>query len=238
MVTKAGESARAVAPNAVLDLSTHRVVIRPFDSVSVFALPSSIYLSFVKPMVDRLVGLLALILAFPLLLVVGLSVWLAMDFPVLLGQERVGRHGRVFRMWKFRTMEEDRRRHQMHWVGEDRRKTHKSAGDPRITKLGRFLRATRLDELPQFINVARGDISLVGPRPELLTVVAEYEPWQHRRHAVKPGLTGLWQISDRGDKLLKDCTELELEYLDSVSFITDVQILARTLPALMRRSGI
>jgi lipopolysaccharide/colanic/teichoic acid biosynthesis glycosyltransferase len=238
MVTKAGESARAVAPNAVLDLSSRRVAIRPFDAASVFALPATTYLSFVKPTVDRFVGFLALVLGFPLLLLVGLAVWLAMDFPVLLGQERVGRHGRVFRMWKFRTMEADRRTHQMQWVGEDRRKTHKSATDPRITKLGRFLRATRLDELPQFVNVARGDISLVGPRPELLSVVAEYEPWQHRRHAVKPGVTGLWQISDRGDKLLKDCTELELEYLDSVSFATDVRILARTLPALMRRSGI
>jgi lipopolysaccharide/colanic/teichoic acid biosynthesis glycosyltransferase len=191
-----------------------------------------------KPAMDRFIGALALLVSLPILLIVGLAVWVAMDFPVLLGQERVGRHGRVFRMWKFRTMVEDRRRHQMRWVGEDRRKTHKSAADPRITKFGRLLRATRLDELPQFINVAMGDISLVGPRPELVDVVAQYEPWQHRRHAVKPGVTGLWQISDRGETLLKDCTELELEYLDSVCFGTDIRILAKTLPALLRRSGI
>ena len=238
MISNARDAARATLPDSVLDLSGRYVELKPIDAASLFAIPSSTYLRLVKPMVDRLVGVVALLVAVPVLVMVGLAVWLAMDFPVLLGQERVGRHGRVFRMWKFRTMEEDRRRHQMNWVGEDRRKTHKSAADPRITKLGRFLRATRLDELPQFINVAKGDISLVGPRPELVSVVADYEPWQHRRHAVKPGITGLWQISDRGDKLLKDCTELELEYLDSVSFVTDVRILARTVPALMRRSGI
>jgi lipopolysaccharide/colanic/teichoic acid biosynthesis glycosyltransferase len=238
MVTKAREAARAAGEDSVLDLSGRSPELKPFDAANVFSIPSSAYLRLVKPAIDRLLGLVALILSTPLLIIVGLAVWLAMDFPVFLGQDRVGRHGRVFRMWKFRTMEVDRRHHQMQWVGEDRRKTHKSATDPRITRLGRFLRATRIDELPQFVNVALGDISLVGPRPELVAVVAEYEPWQHRRHAVKPGVTGLWQVSDRGDKLLKDCTEMELAYLDSVSFITDIRILARTLPALMRRSGI
>jgi lipopolysaccharide/colanic/teichoic acid biosynthesis glycosyltransferase len=135
-------------------------------------------------------------------------------------------------------MEPDRRRVQLNWVGEDRRKTHKSADDPRITALGRWLRATRLDEIPQFYNVVRGDLSLVGPRPELTSVVAEYEPWQHRRHAVKPGITGVWQISDTGDALLRDCTEMELAYLAEVSFKTDLSIVLRTFPALLRGSGI
>jgi lipopolysaccharide/colanic/teichoic acid biosynthesis glycosyltransferase len=238
MVTKARAVARAAFADSVLDISGRVVELRPLDAANVFSIPSSTYLRWVKPTLDRLAGLAALILLLPVLMVVGLAVWIAMDSPILLAQERVGRYGRVFRMWKFRTMEEDRRRHQMRWVGEDRRKTHKSAEDPRITRFGRFLRATRLDELPQFINVALGHISLVGPRPELPAVVVDYEPWQHRRHAVKPGITGLWQVSDRGDKLLKDCTELELQYLESVSFTTDCRILARTLPALMRRSGI
>ena len=104
--------------------------------------------------------------------------------------------------------------------------THKSAADPRITELGRWLRATRLDELPQLINVVRGDLSMVGPRPELVSVVyQEYEPWQHRRHAVKPGLTGMWQVAYWGDKRLHECTEFELQYLEQISIATDLRIL-------------
>lgn len=213
-------------------------VVPLFEAAAVYAMPESIYLKWIKPAFDRTLGVVALILSAPLLAVIGLAVRITMGSPVFLRQDRVGRHGQVFRLWKFRTMGPDRRVIDLEWLGEDRRQTHKSAGDPRITPLGKWLRSNRLDELPQFINVVRGELSLVGPRPELVSIVANYEPWQHRRHAIKPGVTGLWQISDRGDKLLVDCTEMELEYLSTISFVTDVGILLRTLPAMARRNGI
>lgn len=213
-------------------------VVPLFDAASVYAMPKGIYLRWIKPAFDRTMGVVALILSVLLLAVIALAVRINMGSPVFLMQDRVGRHGQVFRLWKFRTMAPDRREIDLEWLGEDRRKTHKSAQDPRITPLGKWLRSSRLDELPQFINVVRGELSLVGPRPELVAIVAKYEPWQHRRHAIKPGVTGLWQISDRGDKLLVDCTEMELEYLGMISFLTDAGILLRTLPAMARRSGI
>ncbi|MGH7927162.1 MAG: sugar transferase [Candidatus Binatia bacterium] len=239
MVSKELDAAHAVIAGVAIDITGETPVLAPLvDATLSFAAPSGIYANWVKPVTDRLIGLAALILCAPLYLVIGLAIWVSMDSPVLLAQERVGRYGRVFRLWKFRTMEPDRRQTHLKWIGEDRRKTHKSADDPRITRLGRWLRASRLDEIPQFINVVFGDLSLVGPRPELTAVVADYEAWQHRRHAVKPGVTGLWQISDAGDALLRDCTAMELEYLDNICLSQDVSILIRTLPAMLRRTGI
>lgn len=204
-----------------------------------FAMPRGVYLSYVKPAIDRTAGVVALVLAAPLLLLIGAAIFLSMGGPVVFRQDRVGRFNRNFRLYKFRTMEADRRKEDLPFVGSDRRITHKSAEDPRITEFGRLLRATRLDELPQLFNVVKGDLSLVGPRPELTSVVnSEYEPWQFRRHAVKPGLTGLWQISDRGDQRLHECTEMELVYLDQISFTTDVKIIMATIPAMARRNGI
>ncbi|MGH8912098.1 MAG: sugar transferase, partial [Acidimicrobiia bacterium] len=161
-----------------------------------------------------------------------------MGGPVILRQERVGLDGTVFSIYKFRTMEPDRRRTTVPYIGEDRRQTHKSPDDPRITSVGRFLREWSLDELPQFFNVLQGDMSLVGPRPEMVEIVARYEAWQHHRHAVKPGVTGPWQISERGEKSLHECTESDIEYLQSVSALTDLKILALTpLAALGMRRG-
>ncbi len=209
-----------------------------FES-EVFALVGGPYLRLVKPTMDYLVGGIALLIAAPVLLTIGLLIFLKMGGPVILRQERVGRFNQPFMLYKFRTMDHDRRGDKLPFVGTDRRITHKSARDPRITPLGRLLRTTRFDELPQLMNVVKGDLSLVGPRPELATVVAsEYQPWQHRRHAVKPGLTGLWQVSDRGDQRLHECTEMELAYLDQVSLTTDLRIIFATIPAMARRTGI
>ena len=209
-----------------------------FDTGEIYAIPHRTYSSIVKPTLDRILAIAALIILSPLLVLLAGLIWVAMGSPVILKQERAGRYGVPFGLYKFRTMEPDRRQRGVEFVGDDRRRTHKSVNDPRITPLGRWLRASRLDELPQFINVVKGELSLVGPRPELVSVVATYEPWQHRRHAVKPGLTGVWQISDAGDKLLVECTELELTYLESISLGTDLSIMLRTLPAMVRRAGI
>jgi lipopolysaccharide/colanic/teichoic acid biosynthesis glycosyltransferase len=115
-----------------------------------------------------------------------------------------------------------------------RRRTHKTPNDPRHTRLGRFLRAYSLDELPQLINVLRGELSLVGPRPELPEVVADYEPWQHARHGVKPGITGLWQTTDRANgEPMHLHVDRDLEYIQRVSARTDMSILLLTVPVLL-----
>lgn len=209
-----------------------------FDTTEIYAIPGRTYLAIVKPTLDRILAITALLILSPLLVLLAGLIWATMGSPVIIKQKRAGRYGVPFGLYKFRTMEPDRRQRRADFVGDERRRTHKSASDPRITPPGRWLRASRLDELPQFMNVVRGELSLVGPRPELVSIVDTYEPWQHRRHTVKPGLTGVWQISDDGDKLLVECTELELTYLDRISLRTDLSIMLRTIPAMVRRAGI
>lgn len=197
------------------------------------------YERFVKPVIDRAVAALLLLLLSPVLLMVSLAVLVTMGRPVLLGQMRAGRNGSPFAMKKFRTMLPDRRVKAVSYVGPDRRVTHKSAADPRHTRLGRWLRRMSLDELPQLFNVLRGEMSLVGPRPELMDLTAHYEPWQHCRHVVKPGVTGLWQTTERGEgRPLHECTDLDLIYIDGLSFRRDIAILGRTPLCLLRNKGV
>ena len=133
-------------------------------------------------------------------------------------------------------MRPDRRRTQIHFDGPDRRRVHKSLANPRITRLGRFLRKWSLDEIPQLMNVVLGQMSLVGPRPEMVeTVESKYEPWQHQRHDVKPGLTGLRQISDQRKELMFQATEIDIAYLNRISLREDLPILALTIPAALRK---
>jgi lipopolysaccharide/colanic/teichoic acid biosynthesis glycosyltransferase len=191
----------------------------------------------VKPVIDRIGAALLLALLLPVIAVVALLVWAKLGAPLLYRQQRVGRDGRAFDMLKFRTMEPDRRtREEPVPVHLDRRRHHKTDHDPRHTSLGRVLRRYSLDELPQLWNVVRGDMSLVGPRPELPSIVARYEQWQHQRHEVKPGITGLWQVTDRqvsaGDMHLHVATDLE--YLGRLSLRTDLGILLRTPLALSK----
>jgi lipopolysaccharide/colanic/teichoic acid biosynthesis glycosyltransferase len=195
---------------------------------------STAYELVVKPLMDILGALILLIVAAPVLAAVYLLVLLQLGRPVILRQTRVGRHGRVFEVYKFRTMLPDRRQGDVP-VHVDRRVTHKHPNDPRLHPLGRFLRKWSLDELPQLLNVLRGDMSLVGPRPELVSVVQRhYEPWQHARHQVRPGLTGLWQITDRGsaDEMYKH-TATDLQYVQRVTLWGDLRILLLTLPSAL-----
>ena len=197
------------------------------------------YERYAKRLFDVVVASIALLLLMPVLVLVALAVLVRLDRPVLFRQQRVGRDGRFFWVYKFRTMSQDRRGGERHWQGADRRQTHKSDGDPRHTELGRLLRKTSLDELPQLWNVLRGDMSIVGPRPELVEVVARYSPWQHHRHVVRPGLTGLWQVSARGGRMMHEVTHIDLEYVERLSLRTDLRILMLT-PAvvLFKRNGV
>jgi lipopolysaccharide/colanic/teichoic acid biosynthesis glycosyltransferase len=191
----------------------------------------------VKPVLDVLGGLILSVVLLPLILAVAVIVRVKLGKGVLYRQMRVGRDGRPFVMYKFRSMEPDRRRSQQPFEGRDRRTCHKRDDDPRHTPCGRFLRRGSFDELPQLWNVLKGDMSLVGPRPELPAIVARYEPWQHRRHDVKPGLTGFWQVSDRAGGLAYESVGLDLDYIRRMSFRTDLAVLLRTLPVTVRRTG-
>lgn len=202
-----------------------------------FARVSTLYQRAVKPVFDVVVGLLLAVLLVPLLLLVAVAVRVKLGKGVLYRQMRVGRHGRTFVMYKFRSMQPDRRTRQVPFEGWDRRTCHKRDDDPRHTPLGRFLRRASFDELPQLWNVIKGDMSLVGPRPELPHIVERYEPWQHQRHVVKPGLTGFWQVSDRAGGLAYESVGLDLDYIRRASFWTDCAVLLRTVPVTLRRTG-
>jgi len=192
-----------------------------------------------KPVLDRVLALTLLIVLSPVFIVVAILVRVSLGSPVLLRQRRVGRNGKVFELHKFRTMHADRRSETIGTVyaDGDRRRTHKHPNDPRLTLVGRTLRKWSLDELPQLLDVVDGKLSLVGPRPELVNIVDNYEAWQHARHAVKPGLTGLWQVTARGDGEMHEHTDLDIEYAHKVTFRNDLKIMLKTPIAILSHKG-
>jgi lipopolysaccharide/colanic/teichoic acid biosynthesis glycosyltransferase len=181
-------------------------------------------------------GILVVLSPILVLSVAGLRAFLGPD--VVLSQVRVGRNGKTFRMLKLRTMHLDRRRASMDFDGDDRRQTHKSTADPRHTSVGRLLRSLSVDEIPQLINVLKGEMSLVGPRPELYEVAKANGILDHPRHLVRPGLTGLFQTSGLRSKVdLSEGLHLDMAYVINLSFTSDLKILIRTTGALVRRTG-
>ena len=190
-----------------------------------------------KPASDRVLGVLLLLLATPVFLVVMGLIRLKLGRGVFYRQRRVGKDNREFTVYKFRTMAPDRRRGGQRHIGADRRATHKSKDDPRHTRFGRVLRKWSLDELPQLWNVVVGNMALVGPRPELVEVVAKYDLWGHPRHLVKPGITGLWQISPDRGALLHEDLSYDVVYVSEIGFLTDIKILVGTAPAVLARRG-
>jgi len=189
-----------------------------------------------KRLMDVLGATLGLGATLALWPVVALAIKLDSRGPVLFGQERVGRGGRRFRLWKFRTMcrDADAQKARLMPCNEMRGPAFKLTDDPRVTRIGAFLRRHNLDELPQFWNVLRGEMSLVGPRPSTPDEVDAYEPWQRRRLTVRPGMTGLAQVV--GDGALRDFDEVvgrDLEYIDGWSLRLDVRLLLSTLRALI-----
>jgi exopolysaccharide biosynthesis polyprenyl glycosylphosphotransferase len=193
----------------------------------------------IKRAFDLLTTAILMVLALPLMLLVGILIRLDSSGPVLLRQNRVGENGRVFSMYKFRTMLAGAE------GGGERRLTpdeggrmpHKTRSDPRVTRVGRLLRRYSLDELPQLFNVLKGEMSLVGPRPEMPWLVDRYEPWQRKRFAVPQGITGWWQINGRSDKPMHLNTEDDLYYVYNYSPLLDLWILLRTPLAVIRGKG-
>ncbi|MGP3535795.1 sugar transferase [Microbacterium sp. RD1] len=181
---------------------------------------------FLKRLIDVFASALGLVALAPVMAVLALLVAANLGRPVIFRQERPGLHGRIFTLCKFRSM---RRPDERRGLVTD---------EQRLTRFGRLLRSTSLDELPTLWNVLKGDMSLVGPRPLLVEYLAQYTPEQARRHEVRPGVTGLAQVSGRNSLTWEDKFRIDVEYVERRSFSLDFQILARTMSAVIARRGI
>ncbi len=193
-----------------------------------------------KRAMDVTGSLLVLILCSPLFLVIGLAVKLEDGGPVIFKQRRVGRFGREFTMFKFRSMclDAEQRLELVRQANEHKEGvTFKIKDDPRLTRVGKWLRKFSLDELPQALNVLRGEMTLVGPRPPIPSEVALYSPADRRRLAALPGITCLWQISGRSNIDFSGQVKLDVRYLETQSLTGDLRILARTVPAVLSGKG-
>jgi exopolysaccharide biosynthesis polyprenyl glycosylphosphotransferase len=231
-----------VVATALLDVAGPRTTIRPVDGLPMLHVEHAELSGsrrLLKGMFDRVLAALALLVAGPLLLVLALVVRRATPGPAFFRQVRVGKDGREFVLYKLRTMYSGAEEHQEELNGHNEADgvLFKMRDDPRVTPLGRWLRRYSLDELPQFLNVLRGQMSLVGPRPPLPCEVAQYPEDVRRRLVVKPGLTGLWQVSGRSDLSWEDSVRLDLRYVENWSLTFDLVILLRTITALVRTSG-
>jgi lipopolysaccharide/colanic/teichoic acid biosynthesis glycosyltransferase len=199
-----------------------------------------------KNVLDLAIAVVTMVVLWPVLLIVGLAVKLDSPGPAIFKQKRIGKDGKVFTVRKFRSMylNADDRLHrealQKLVQGEPAAKANgqtffKPADDPRVTRVGKFLRATGLDELPQVINILQRDMSVVGPRPAIPYELELYKDWHHRRLAVRPGVTGLWQVRRHDTENFDDVMKLDLEYIDSFSIWLDLKIILLTFPMILFR---
>jgi lipopolysaccharide/colanic/teichoic acid biosynthesis glycosyltransferase len=219
--------------------------VRPsFEIVEAPFLPEpSFYGRFGKRALDIVASLILLCLLSPVLLVLAVAVAVTSGFPVFYGGVRVGKDGQPFRMWKLRTMVPNAEALVEYWKQKGTAEgliyiqSYKLRKDPRVTPLGRFLRKTSLDELPQLWNVLRGDMSLVGPRPIVEDELAKYGEDRDVFLSVRPGLTGLWQVRGRNDIDYPERADLELEYVWRSSWREDAGLLLRTIPTLLKLNG-
>ena len=192
-----------------------------------------------KALVDRAGAFTLLVLLSPVLLAVAIAVRLDSPGPSLYRHRRIGLEGRQFGVWKFRSMVQGADQLHQDLVDEQGGVTllFKMRRDPRVTRVGAFIRRYSLDELPQLLNVLVGDMSLVGPRPQVDEEVAAYDDHTHRRLLVRPGITGLWQVSGRSDLSIEESQRLDLYYVENWSMLGDLAILAKTVRAVLRHDG-
>ena len=224
------------------DLALYKTGIEDFAGVPMVDLRApalSEYQRFAKRGFDLLFGALAIVLTSPVMALISLVILIFEGRPVFFLQKRVGENGRIFNMYKFRTMVKnaDQLKETVEQTDAEGNIIHKSQDDPRVTKVGRFLRRFSLDELPQLLNVMSGTMSLVGPRPELPYLVERYHAWQRKRFAVPPGITGWWQVNGRSERVMHLHTEDDLYYINNYSIWLDIQILVRTLWVVVIGTG-
>jgi exopolysaccharide biosynthesis polyprenyl glycosylphosphotransferase len=222
--------------------SLFRAVLEEFAGMSVITLRMPALTPFerrVKRAFDLIIGTAMFVLSLPVWTLITIAIYLDSSGPIIFKQQRVGENGKLFWMYKFRSMVKgaERQQEDVACVADDGRLVFKHADDPRVTRVGRLIRRTSMDELPQILNVLRGDMSLVGPRPELPWIVEQYEPWQFQRCAVPQGITGWWQVNGRSDKPMHLHTEEDLFYIQNYSLWLDIQILWRTAGAVLKGRG-
>ena len=229
-----------VSPGLV-EVAGPRVTVQPTAGLSLLRLEieASRPRMIAKAVLDRVLGSLLLLAAAPIIGIAALAVRLTSPGKAFYAQTRVGVDGQKFTMWKIRSMYADAEARRAALLGQSDGSgvLFKMRADPRVTPVGKFLRRYSLDELPQLLNVVRGDMSLVGPRPPLMAEVAEYEDQVFRRLRVRPGLTGLWQVSGRSDLSWEEAVRLDLRYVDNWSVSMDLMILWKTFRAVVSASG-
>jgi exopolysaccharide biosynthesis polyprenyl glycosylphosphotransferase len=187
---------------------------------------------------DFTISILVLLIISPVLLVIAILIK-SDGGPVFFSQKRVGLNGRQFYCYKFRTMVENAESLQSSLITQNEQTgpVFKIRNDPRVTKIGRFLRKTSLDEIPQFFNVLKGEMSVVGPRPPLPAEVTQYQRWQNRRLSMKPGITCIWQVSGRNSIPFEQWMKMDMQYIDAWSLKLDVVILFRTIKTILTGDG-
>lgn len=206
---------------------------------------------FFKRAIDIVFSLFVIVFGFPFYLLIAAMIKLSSPGPVLFIQERIGQNGKRFKFYKFRTMTQDNNDEAHRNFTENfikgklmesgccqgHQPMFKIAKDPRVTSVGRFLRRTSLDELPQFLNVLKGEMSIVGPRPPLPYEIAHYKEWHKKRLLAKPGLTGFWQVNGRSTVPFDEMVMLDLYYYENWSLLLDLKIILRTVPVMLMGSG-
>jgi exopolysaccharide biosynthesis polyprenyl glycosylphosphotransferase len=234
------QDAQLVVVPGLTDVSAARVNLRPVGGLPLVYVerPRALMaMRWSKRLFDIVGAATALLLAAPVMAAIALAIRLEDRGPVVFKQVRVGLKGQPFNFYKFRSMSVDAEARLPQLQSELNGVLFKMRSDPRVTRVGRFIRRLSLDELPQLLNVLQGQMSLVGPRPALPREVAQYEQDVHRRLDVRPGLTGLWQVSGRSDLSWDDTVRLDLYYVDNWSLLQDLMILTRTVGAVLNSRG-
>ncbi|HEY4629941.1 MAG TPA: sugar transferase, partial [Blastococcus sp.] len=237
-----GSGIELLVSPGLIEVAGPRLHIRPFVGLPLLSIEEPVFTGWrrvLKGALDRTGAALAIVLVAPILVAIAVAVRLSSHGPVLYRQERVGTYGRRFTMYKFRSMVDgaDGKLADLLARNEGHGLLFKMQRDPRVTPVGRVLRRLSLDELPQLFNVLGGTMSLVGPRPPLPREVERYDTSIRRRLLVKPGLTGLWQISGRSDLSWEESVRLDLRYVENWSLTLDLLILWKTASAVLRSRG-
>jgi exopolysaccharide biosynthesis polyprenyl glycosylphosphotransferase len=223
-------------------LALHTAIVDDFAGLPMLDIRAPVLTDYQR-MLKRIFDLTMVFLLLPFSLVLGsfitLAIWIDSGVPIIFKQKRVGENGVLFAMYKFRTMSSDaeEKRHLVEYLDENNRIIHKRINDPRVTRVGKFLRKTSLDELPQIINILKGDMSFVGPRPELPYLVEQYESWQRKRFSIPQGITGWWQINGRSEKPMHLHTEDDIYYVQHYSIFLDIYILLKTIIVVIKGQG-
>jgi exopolysaccharide biosynthesis polyprenyl glycosylphosphotransferase len=237
-----GTNIEVLASPGLLEVGPNRLQVRPTTSFPLIQIREPEFRGYhrlIKALLDRIAAVFLLILGAPLFLAIVVAIRATSPGPAVYRHRRVGKRGRPFDLLKFRSMVvgADQKIDELRVKNEGNAVQFKLRCDPRVTRVGRFLRKYSLDELPQLINVLKGEMSFVGPRPHVAQEVEQYGPDVHRRLLVKPGITGLWQVSGRSDLSWQDAVELDVRYVENWSLGLDLAILLRTVRAVLRSAG-